>query len=107
MIEQTTQEQIAGLETAVAQARSQEDPAVLSDALIELARVYMDSGNVPKALTQYEEGLALAQSAGDGVLEARFWGYKGICLTRLGNFHFAQIASTSRTTWLRRWITRP
>jgi hypothetical protein len=47
---------------------------------------------VPKALTQFEEGLALAQAQKNEEYEARFWGYKGICLTRLGNTHFAQIA---------------
>jgi tetratricopeptide (TPR) repeat protein len=73
-------------------ARQKEDAAALNSALIQLGQAYLDAGDVPKALTQFEEGLALAQSRQDEEFEARFWGYKGICLVRLGNTHFAQIA---------------
>ena len=86
------EEKIEGLETAVSDARSQSDQIALIDALIQLGQAYLDSGNVPKALTQYEEALSLAQEIKDELLEARLWGYKGICLMRLGNSHFAQIA---------------
>jgi len=80
------------LETAVDQARTKNEPDSLILALIELGLAYLDSGNVPKALTQYEKALTLAKENNEEVLEARLWGYKGICLTRLGNSHFAQIA---------------
>ena len=86
------EEQITQLETAVDRARARSDPRFLIDALIQLGQAHLDSGNVPKALTQYEEALELAQELKEELLEARLWGYKGICLVRLGNFHFAQIA---------------
>ncbi len=84
--------QIAEREATVAAARTQPDPTALIHSLIHLGQAYLDSGNVPKGLTQFEEALALAQSIKDELLEARLWGYKGICLMRLGNSHFAQIA---------------
>jgi tetratricopeptide (TPR) repeat protein len=84
--------QIMEMETAVDRARHRNDPARLIQALIELGQIYLDNGNTPKALTHYEEALALAQAEKEELQEARLWGYKGICLKRLGNTHFAQIA---------------
>lgn len=89
---QVEKDQIAEMETAVAHARAQTNPVALIEALIALGQAYLDGGNVPKALTQFEEALALAQAENEALLEARLWGYKGICLLRLGNTHFAQIA---------------
>ena len=54
--------------------------------------MYLEAGNAPKALTQFEEGLELAQRTGDSVAEARLWGFKGMALVKLGNFSFAQRA---------------
>ena len=39
-----------------------------------------------------KKGLELAQVQNEKLWEARLWGYRGMCLTRLGNTHFAQIA---------------
>ena len=86
------EKQIEQLETAVATVREKEDVIELINALTQLGQAQLAAGNVPKALTQFEEGLELAQSAGDKLLEGRLWGYRGICLMRLGNSHFAQIA---------------
>lgn len=90
--ETAEQAQIEQLVTAVTQARSDEQAEKLIHALIQLGQAYMQSGDVPKGLTQFEEALALAQQGDDKFLEARLWGYKGMALARLGNSHFAQIA---------------
>lgn len=84
--------EIAALETAVAKARDDDDPTRLITALINLGQTHLNHGNAPKALTQFEEGLELAEANEEQSLAARLWGYKGICLMRLGNSHFAQIA---------------
>ena len=86
------EKQIEQMETAVDRARKDENPAAIINALTQLGQAHMAADNVPKALTQFEEGLELAQAAGDKLLEGLLWGYRGICLMRLGNSHFAQIA---------------
>lgn len=91
-IENSGTDHLAALDARVAAARSAADEGALLPALVDLGQAYLQAGNVPKALTQFEEGLALAQSAGSALWEGRLWGYRGICLLRLGNSHFAQIA---------------
>lgn len=67
-------------------------PAPHLSALATLGQAYLETSNVPKALTQFEEGLELAQSLHLHADEARFWGLKGMALRGLGNAHFAQRA---------------
>ena len=89
---ETALNEIEQLETAVAQARQTGNTTAILTALTQLGNSYLASGNIPKALTQFEEGLELAQAAEERELEGRMWGYRGICLMQLGNTHFAQIA---------------
>jgi|GEM_PF-1846799 len=84
--------EIVALERRTGRARTAGDLATLEGALFELGRAYLNSGNVPKGLTQFEEGLEVSAETGNRQAQARFWGYKGIALTQLGNTHFAQIA---------------
>ena len=86
------QTEIKQLETAIATAREKEDPIGLISALTVLGQAHLGTDNIPKALTQFEEGLELAQAANDKLWQGRMWGYRGICLLRLGNSHFAQIS---------------
>lgn len=90
----TVEQQFEALEAAVAATRAQADqhPADHFRALTALGQTYLESGNIPKALTQFEEGLEMAQAQADLASEARFWGFKGMALRRLGNSHFAQRA---------------
>ncbi|HSM56954.1 MAG TPA: tetratricopeptide repeat protein [Candidatus Sulfomarinibacteraceae bacterium] len=86
---------IRRLETALEQARAADDAQKAAETLLALGKAYLESGNVPRALTQFEEGIELAEALPDDAAvewAAQFWGYKGICLGRLGNSHFAQIA---------------
>lgn len=76
--------QFTALETAVNRARASSDQTQLIHALIQLGQAFLQNGNVPRALTQFEEALPLSQASGEQLLEARLWGYKGICLVRLG-----------------------
>ncbi|MEZ4633603.1 MAG: tetratricopeptide repeat protein [Caldilineaceae bacterium] len=62
------------------------------DALTALGQAYLETGNTPKALTQFEEALDVAEAADDSTAQARLWGFKGMCLLRLGNANFAQRA---------------
>ncbi|MFW5941384.1 MAG: tetratricopeptide repeat protein [Chloroflexota bacterium] len=80
---------IRRLETTLAQARATDDAQKVAEALLALGKAFLESGNVPRALTQFEEGIELAEAP---AWAAQFWGYKGLCLRRLGNTHFAQIA---------------
>ncbi|MFO7682233.1 MAG: tetratricopeptide repeat protein [Chloroflexota bacterium] len=92
MMANTPAERIQLLETRVEDARAQNNVDTLIAGLFELGQAYLDTGDTPKALTQFEEGIQFCHKSGDELSEARFWGFKGICLVRLGNAHFAQIA---------------
>lgn len=91
-LNQALASELAALESEVTKAREQNDSPALIQALIQLGQSYLQMGNTPKALTQFEEALELAQAGDDQALTARLWGYKGICLVKLGNSHFSQIA---------------
>lgn len=61
-------------------------------ALIALGQLYQETGNAPKALTQFEEGVELAEATGDNAGAARMWGLKALALLKLGNASFYQRA---------------
>ncbi len=92
MTDTNANEHIQILESKMDTIRAEGDADTRVTALFELGQTYLDTGDTPKALTQFEEGIQFCQQTGDELSEARFWGYKGICLLRLGNSHFAQIA---------------
>ncbi|MEJ2749273.1 MAG: tetratricopeptide repeat protein, partial [Anaerolineae bacterium] len=75
------------LETAVQNARDKEQPEALITALAELGSAYLADGDAPKALTQFEEAIDLAEEMPE--LAARLLGMKGKALTKIGNYHFA------------------
>lgn len=83
---------IEALEERVNGLRADGNTEALLEALLALGKAYMDEDNTPKALMQFEEGLELSTVSADKESQARFWGYKGMALTHLGNTHFAQIA---------------
>lgn len=83
---------IEQFEAALHQARDQADTAAVIRALADLGKAYLDIGSAPKGLTQFEEGIELAEQSDDQEAQARLWGFKGMALEKLGNFHFAQLA---------------
>ncbi len=80
------------LEKKVNTSREEDDADIFVLSLVELGQAYLEIGDTPRALTQYEEGIKFCQQTGNELAEARFWGYKGICLMRLGNSDFAQVS---------------
>lgn len=72
--------------------RTAKEPRAHIDALIVLGQAYLEAGNTPKALTQFEEALEIAETNEYKDVQARLWGFKGMCLLRLGNANFAQRA---------------
>jgi tetratricopeptide (TPR) repeat protein len=91
---QTSPDQIfiEQLEKMLQQARDRADTPAIIPALANLGKAYLDAGSAPKALTQFEEGIELAEQTGDQEAQTRLWGVKGMALEKLGNFHFAQLA---------------
>lgn len=82
-----TPENIERLETAVQTARQQGQSEVIAAVLAALGNALLDGGDAPKALTQFEEAIDLAQENPE--LAARLLGMKGKALTKIGNYHFA------------------
>jgi tetratricopeptide (TPR) repeat protein len=90
----TEEAQFAALEAQVADTRAQADqrPAEHLRALTTLGQAYLKTGNAPKALTQFDEGLEVAHAQHDAQSEARFLGFQGMALRRLGNSPLARRA---------------
>ncbi len=76
----------------VTRAQAAQDPQAHLGALTALGQLYLEAGIAPKALTQFEEGLELAEANEDTVAAARLWGLKALALLKLGNASFAQRA---------------
>ncbi len=83
---------ITTLEHALEAARTTGDPEALSSAQLALGKSYLQAGNAPRALTQFEDAILVAEAGGRLEEAARLWGYKGIALAQLGNTHLAQRA---------------
>lgn len=60
MSDPTTIDPIQLLEDKVNSAREEDDANIFIASLIELGQAYLDTGDTPKALTQYEEGISFA-----------------------------------------------
>ena len=73
----------------VEKARAQGYTEELLSRLIELGRYYLDQGDAPKALTQFEEGLKVCETASHELYRSRLFGLQGMALRDLGNFDFA------------------
>jgi Tfp pilus assembly protein PilF len=52
--------EIIRLEKVVTKARKSQDQTAILEGLTDLGRAYLDSGDTPKALTQFNEALTLA-----------------------------------------------
>jgi len=75
------------LETAVQTAREPGQTEIIVTSLAALGNAYLDGGDVPKALAQYEESLELAHENQE--FTVRLLGIEGKALSQIGNFHFA------------------
>jgi tetratricopeptide (TPR) repeat protein len=81
--------EIIRLEKVVAKARQAKDQTVILESLTDLGIAYLDSGDAPKALTQFNEALTLAQAMENLEKEAHILGLKGLGLKQIGNYQFA------------------
>ncbi len=75
-----TAEALAQLAQAVEASRAEEDGVVEMHALMATAKTLAVTGDLPMALANFQEGLALARRAGDRYTE-------GLLLANLGFFH--------------------
>jgi tetratricopeptide (TPR) repeat protein len=87
-----TIQSIEKLENELASANATGDTAARIAAFLQLGKGYLQAGNAPKSLTQFEDAITLAEANGLHEENARLWGYKGIALAQLGNMHLAQRA---------------
>jgi tetratricopeptide (TPR) repeat protein len=81
--------EIIRLEKVLAQARESNDQAEILEVLVDLGKAHLDAGDTPKALTQFEEALTLAQEIENPEQEARILGLRGLSFKHIGNYHFA------------------
>lgn len=82
----TPDEKIVALSEALRDARQAGDTAKMLATLTELGQAYLAEGDAPKALTQFDEGLKLAQEQNDLDAESQFLGLRGLALRDIGNF---------------------
>lgn len=80
---------IPELETALESARRKGDPRALLPALAKLGQAYLQIGEAPKALTQFDEGFTISRELQDEEAGARFLGFRGLALKQIGNFDLA------------------
>jgi tetratricopeptide (TPR) repeat protein len=81
--------EIIRLEKVLAQARELNDQAEILEVLVDLGKAHLDAGDAPKALTQFEEALTLAQERELTEHEARILGLRGLGFKQIGNYQFA------------------
>lgn len=84
--------QMYQLERTLEFARKNGDATKIIDALADYGQAYLKDGDAPKGLTQFEEGIKVAEELGDVQQQARLWGYKGMALKAIGNFQQARAA---------------
>jgi tetratricopeptide (TPR) repeat protein len=85
----TINPEIIRLKRVLTRARQANDQTVILEGLTDLGRAYMDTGDTPKALTQFDEALTLAQEMKNLEQEAHILGLKGMGLKQIGNYQFA------------------
>lgn len=93
-------------ERALEFARRENNPAKVVSALREMGQTYLKDGDAPKALTQFEEALEVAEEIDSTEEQARLWGYKGMALKDIGNFQFAKNAF-NKSNQLARQLDHP
>src|SRR3989304_4609129 len=79
-------------ERALEFARREKNPAKMISALRGLGQTYLKDGDAPKALTQFEAAIKLAEETEDIENQARLWGFKGLARQESGNFQMARTA---------------
>jgi tetratricopeptide (TPR) repeat protein len=66
--------------------RNLEEINLLLPVFSKLGQAYLEGGDAPKALTQFDEGLEVSKGCGDKKAEAQFLGLRGLALRQIGNF---------------------
>ncbi len=69
--------------------RQDNDHKELLPSLSKLGLAYLESGDAPKALTQFDEGLKIAQEQENKEAEAQFFGFTGLAIKQIGNYSLA------------------
>ncbi|KAA3647345.1 MAG: hypothetical protein DWQ07_07540 [Chloroflexi bacterium] len=80
------------LESTLEHARQGEDQQEITVSLTKLGQYYLNNGDAPKGLTQFEEAIELLEDGNNQEGLARLWGLKGMALQTIGNFDQAMAA---------------
>ncbi|MBE9524303.1 MAG: tetratricopeptide repeat protein [Chloroflexi bacterium] len=69
--------------------RENNDTKEMLPGLSKLGLAYLESGDAPKALTQFDEGLKIALEQENNEAEAQFLGLTGLAIKHIGNYSLA------------------
>ena len=71
------------------QARQGENTVQIISSLRKLGQLYLERGDAPQALTQFNEALKLVADTEDHIAHAQVLGFRGLALKMIGNFSLA------------------
>ena len=83
------QDVINELSANLESVRQNNDPKELIPSLSKLGLAYLEAGDAPKALTQFDEGLKVAQEQENKEAEAQILGLAGLAIKQIGNYTLA------------------
>jgi tetratricopeptide (TPR) repeat protein len=80
------------LKNAIADARKQGDTKAVVSLLKQLGQAYMQAGDAPQALTEFNEAIKLVSNGEDNETFAQLLGFRGLALKLIGNYSLAMHA---------------